>query len=271
MINISDLNKPLDECICFLEEKINILSNTNDFKSIEKLLNLIREQILDYINDNNEIQELRNSCTYIKNDFSNIKNKEILEAAKKRSIENLKKIKYYIENNKLEFIDYNNSFDKYNSILILNKILNNFYLHIKAMYLDKCHGKGNIQNEQLNSIKIGNEYDVQRILYSLIKPIFPSARLEVSNDTGFSTTRYDLLIEEFSVVIEVKCSRKSMTEKKLTEEIASDIVHYKYENIFFFIYDKDEIIRDTHAFSKTYNKYFDDKKINTIIIQPISL
>ncbi|SJU05230.1 Uncharacterised protein [Clostridioides difficile] len=44
------------------------------------------------------------------------------------------------------------------------------------MYLDTVHGKGNITNQQLENIKIGNEYDVQRILFSLIKPIFPNAK-----------------------------------------------------------------------------------------------
>ncbi|WP_158407995.1 hypothetical protein [Clostridium scatologenes] len=68
------------------------------------------------------------------------------------------------------------------------------------------------------------------MLYSLIKPIFPEARLEVSNDTGFSTIRYDILIENLSSIIEAKCSRKSMTQKSLIEEIGSDIVHYKYNS-----------------------------------------
>ena len=112
---------------------------------------------------------------------------------------------------------------------------------------------------------------MQRILYSLIKPVFPEARVEVSNDTGCSTVRYDIFIENYSIIIEVKCTRESMTERSLTEEIGSDIYHYKYRNIFFFIYDKEKIIKNKIAFENTYIKSFDQKSINTIIIQPVNL
>lgn len=50
-----------------------------------------------------------------------------------------------------------------------------------------------------------------------------------------------------------------MTEWSLTEEISSDIYYYKYNNIFFFIYDKEKIINNKMAFENTYNKKF--KKI----------
>lgn len=104
---------------------------------------------------------------------------------------------------------------------------------MKAMYLDKCHGKGNIQNSQLNCIQIGNEYDIQRILYSLIKPIFPHATTEVLDTTGCSTIRYDIDIDSCNTTIEVKCSRPNMTERTLNEEMGSDSFHYKRKNIIF--------------------------------------
>ena len=62
-----------------------------------------------------------------------------------------------------------------------------------------------------------------------------------------------------------------MTEKKLTEEMGSDIFHYQYNNIFFFVYDKEKIIKNIDAFASTYNGNFGNKNINTIIIQPIVL
>lgn len=62
-----------------------------------------------------------------------------------------------------------------------------------------------------------------------------------------------------------------MTERKLTEEIGSDIFHYKYKNLFFFIYDKEKIIKDIDHFNKEYNKKINEKNINTIVIQPITL
>jgi hypothetical protein len=139
------------------------------------------------------------------------------------------------------------------------------------MYETNVHGKAHITKEKLDAIKIGNEYDVQRILYSIVKPIFPEARLEVSDDAGYGTIRYDIIIEKYNVAIEVKCSRPSMTERLLREELGSDAFHYKYSNIFFFLYDKDKIVKNKTAFIENYSKVYDNKPIETIIIQPINL
>ncbi|MGL5694655.1 MAG: hypothetical protein ACRCXA_11300 [Peptostreptococcaceae bacterium] len=271
MINSSELKQPINEFITFVDSYIDSLSKSNDSKEVDTKLSSLRNEILDYINENKEIEELRHSCTYIKNDFSKIKNRENIDGAKIRTIEKLKIIKHYINKNKLNFIDHKTDFDEYNSILILKKILNNFHLHTKSMYLDKCHGKGKIQNDQLDLIKIGNEYDVQRMLYSLIKPIFPDAKTEVVEDVGCSTVRYDIDIDSCETTIEVKCSRTNMTERSLNEEMGSDSFHYKRKNIIFFVYDKESIISNVESYKKTYNRLFDDKYIDIIVIQAIKL
>jgi hypothetical protein len=46
--------------------------------------------------------------------------------------------------------------------------------------------------EELDKTKIENEHDVQRMLYSLIRPIFPDARLEVVDAAGYASVRYDM-------------------------------------------------------------------------------
>ncbi|WP_373926214.1 PD-(D/E)XK nuclease domain-containing protein [Brevibacillus agri] len=72
--------------------------------------------------------------------------------------------------------------------------------------------------------------------------------------------------------MEVKCSRPSMQERELTEQIGSDAFHYQEKYIYFFIYDKHRVIANVDAFSKAYSKSLDthEKQIETIIIQPIS-
>ncbi|MCC0735325.1 hypothetical protein KGF36_11800 [Clostridioides sp. ZZV14-6009] len=62
-----------------------------------------------------------------------------------------------------------------------------------------------------------------------------------------------------------------MTEKKLTEEIGWDGFHYNYKNIFFFIYDKNRVIKNKVAFVNTYTRCSENKNIETIVIQPINL
>jgi hypothetical protein len=156
---------------------------------------------------------------------------------------------------------------------VIRKILSNFYLHIKSMYQEKVHGNGTLKQEDLAKIIIGNEYDVQRMLYSLIKPIFPSARLEVNDDTGYSGIRYDIYLDNYDIVIETKCSRPKMKIKDLHDELAADGFYYKSKYIFMFIYDKVEIIENADAFKLTFKREIekDGKNIEVFILQPISL
>ncbi|WP_338078416.1 PD-(D/E)XK nuclease domain-containing protein [Anoxybacteroides rupiense] len=53
--------------------------------------------------------------------------------------------------------------------------------------------------EDLDKTKIENEHDVQRMLYSLIRPIFPDARLEVVDDAGYASVRYDIVLDEYGI------------------------------------------------------------------------
>ena len=68
--------------------------------------------------------------------------------------------------------------------LIVQKILRNFYLYIRTMYQTEVHKKATIGKELLEQIQIGNEYDVQRMLLAIIRPVFPAARAEVVSDNG---------------------------------------------------------------------------------------
>jgi len=119
----------------------------------------------------------------------------------------------------------------------------------------------------LELLKIKNEYDVQHLLFAYLRPLYPTARAEVSEDTGYNTVRADIVLD-IQNVIEVKCTRKGMAQKKLIEEIEADMVHYNAENIFFFIYDKEKIIDNPFVLKNIYEKKIANKKIHIIIHQP---
>ena len=141
------------------------------------------------------------------------------------------------------------------------------------MYQMKTHGKGTIQQADLNRIKIGNEYDVQRILYSLLAPIFPEIRTEVDGDNGYSGTRTDIYLNQNKIAIEIKCTRKSMTEKDLVEQLGADGFHYQVNTLFLFVYDKEGIIRNVAAFEAAFRRTPQNggKTIRAIVIQPVNL
>lgn len=178
-------------------------------------------------------------------------------------------------NHILEMIDAteNDDFSEGTELLILEKILSNFYMHIKAMYRMDVHGSGTIKKADLDKIIIGNEYDVQRILYSLIVPVFPEARTEVNADNGYGGVRTDIYLGHNNIAIEIKCTRKHMTEKDLTEQLGADDFHYPVNTLFMFIYDQGNIIKNVPAFEKAFRREPGNgiKRIRVIIIQPVNL
>ena len=164
-----------------------------------------------------------------------------------------------------------NELNEQSALTVVRLILRNFHKHIEEMYQKDVHGRSTLNKADLDKIVLHNEYDVQRMLFSLLKPIFPNARLEVYEDGGYVGTRYDIFISEYNLVIEVKCTRSSMSERTLTEEVGSDICHYQHKHIMFFIFDKQKIITNPDAFETNYSKDFDEKHIKTYIVQPISI
>lgn len=153
---------------------------------------------------------------------------------------------------------------------ILSCVLNNFYEYLETLRERRLHGKATLSKFKLENIVIDNEYDIQFLLFAYLKPLFPKERLEVSEDTGYGTVRTDILIDK-DTCIEVKCSRLSMNEKALESQIKEDMVHYKQKNIFFFIYDKDKIVRNPPAFKECYEEMMVGKNIYVVIHQPKKL
>lgn len=269
MIKTITLKLEQDVCIKIIESKINTLNKSRDISSIENAFNEVNSDLKSIVVSRDILKDLKSKMIYQKNEYSKDFTLKSMLNAKDRVLEFLEEILEIIKTNEVDYL--NDDISQNIALIIVRRVLNNFYKHIEAMYEQPTHGKAGITNKILENIKIKNEYDVQRILYSLLKPIFPEARVEVYDDAGFLGIRYDIIIEKFSIVIEVKCSRNSMTERNLSEEIGADIYHYKYLNIFFFVYDKDKIISNTAAFIETYTKKFEEKNISTVVIQPIKL
>ena len=57
----------------------------------------------------------------------------------------------------------------------------------------------------------------------------------------------------------------------LKKEIEADIVHYQEKNIFFYVYDKKKIIKETKNFNDYFNKQFDRKTVKLFVLQPVKL
>ena len=158
-------------------------------------------------------------------------------------------------------------------IRLIEQILNNFYLYYRNMFQNPLHKKATMSMDELKKIQIGNEYDLQRMLYALLVPIFPLIRQEAESDNGYGGMRADLYLEEYDLIIETKCTRASMTEKKLLEELGADGFHYKAKTVFFFVYDKKSIIKNPDVFKAAFvrEQEKNGKNIKVIVLQPVEL
>lgn len=181
-----------------------------------------------------------------------------------------------MEKSKKSILDYIEAVlyeEKSNAVEQVKKLLENFHLFCKSLYRDSLHGKcSKALKEHLPCIEINNEYDLQQLMYPVIQATFPEARMEKVEDSGHHTVRGDILIDSEDIVIELKCTRSSMNERSLSEEVASDMVHYKEKYIFFYIYDKESIIKNPVDFKKTYEeKNIDGKKVFVKVLQNVNL
>lgn len=114
----------------------------------------------------------------------------------------------------------------------------------------------NILKEFSNSIKritlkrrkdhdifiIKDEYDVQDLLYVILKSMFPKMLQEENTpQVGGKTERTDFMFKEFGIILEIKMIKESdKDEKEFVKQIKVDIESYYRENpkyIIFFIYD----------------------------------
>ena len=196
------------------------------------------------------LMELEQRAYYVVNEYSDKETMRNLDAARNRVIAYLEQI-----------MTASPADDR------LLTILDNYYLFLEALLERPPHRRGGIQNEQLSGLKIQNEYDVQHLLYAYLKPLYPLARAEASEDTGYGTVRADILLDS-EHVIEVKCTRSSMPQKKLIEELEADMVHYHAEHIYFFLYDKEKIIENPGLFRNIYENKVKGKQIHIVIHQP---
>ncbi len=236
--------------ITSIQDAVTRLKNVKDGQEFSTLLSGIRNFLKTLDATPQCLMELEQRAYYLVNEYSEKETRNNLDAAVKRVIEYLERL-----------MTGSPADDR------LLTVLDNYYLFLESLLERSPHRRGGIQKEHLSGLKIQNEYDVQHLLYAYLKPLYPLARAEVSEDTGYGTVRTDISLDS-GHVIEVKCTRGSMQSKKLVEEIEADMVHYHAEHIYFFIYDKEKIIENPDLFRNIYENKIKGKQIHIVIHQP---
>lgn len=232
---------------------------------LENKYNIWCSKLRRYIKENDfsdrELEEAKVKMHYIENEYSENDSKESLKRAIRDTIQFLEEKAFGSEKELFQ----------QEEILLIERVLDNFYMYYRSMYKNPVHKKGTLTQEMLAAIQIGNEYDLQRMLYSVLLPIFPGMRQEVYNDNGYGGMRADIYLEAFDLIIETKCTRDSMSEKKLAEELGADRFHYKADIIYFFVCDKTSIIKNPEAFKTAFERKLkkDGKTVKLFIMQAI--
>lgn len=167
------------------------------------------------------------------------------------------KIKKYYASIKacIEFIqNFNGIIEQKSEINALDAVIDNFDMFLQNLFRVTPENKATLPKDALERVEINNEYDVQHILYALVKALYPSARREVNQDTGYGTVRFDIIIDEIDTVIEIKCTRKDHSESKLYRELGEDGYFYKCSKLIIYIYDKKNVVKDIGNFVKALSR-----------------
>lgn len=240
-----------------VEEFVRRIKCIDNIREFDKILVELNQRLAEGEYPEEFCQEIRQKQKYMKNRFSDEANKEKMLAAKENILESL--------------CDFLNRENKSSDNKYLMRYLHDFYMFMEALHERELDRRATMIKDNLQQIKIENEYDLQHLLYAVLKPLYPDIRKEIAEDSGVGMIRSDLKIPCLNSVVEAKCTREKMSLKKLTEEIEADMVHYSEEHIVFFVYDKAKIIKDKQSYENYFNRIFDGKDIKIVIQQPIKL
>ena len=130
---------------------------------------------------------------------------------------------------------------------VIRDILNNFSNAIQKIIKNRRKGHPNFVVE--------DEYDVQDILYVILKSVFPNLRDEDAiGKVGAKTTKIDLIIREEKILVEVKMIKaKDLNETHFIEQLKTDFESYHeckwLKKLFCFVYDPYKKTRDISNFN----------------------
>lgn len=129
---------------------------------------------------------------------------------------------------------------------VVKQVLLQFGNSVKKITSDRRKGH--------SVFEINDEYDVQDLLYVMLKGLFPKLTdEEPTPKVGPKSNKIDLIIREEGLMIEVKMIKKSdPNEKQFVEQLKNDIQsYYRYsflKDLLIYVYDPENKTRDIQNF-----------------------
>ena len=122
------------------------------------------------------------------------------------------------------------------------------------------------------TIDVNDEYDVQDLLHALLKLFFDDIRPEEWTPSyAGKSARTDFLLKKEKIVIEVKKTRKGLSDKEIGNQLILDIERYRNhpdcDYLMCFIYDPEGRISNPSGFESDLSRNEKDFKVS-IYIRP---
>lgn len=152
---------------------------------------------------------------------------------------------------------------KTNAIQIVESIANNFHNVVKQL---------RVRYGERNTLDVDDEYDVQDLLHALLKLYFDDIRSEEWTPSyAGGCKRMDFLLKKEKVVIEVKKTRKGLSDKEVGEQLIIDIgtyqAHPDCKTLICFVYDPEGRIGNPVGLESDLNKLSNGNlTVKTLII-----
>ncbi|QDH81616.1 hypothetical protein FKX85_17200 [Echinicola soli] len=123
------------------------------------------------------------------------------------------------------------------------------------------------------TLNVHDEYDMQNLLHSLLHLYFDDIRPEEWTPSyAGKSSRMDFLLKDYKIIIEVKKTRKGLTERELGTQLIDDIARYKShpdcETLLCFTYDPEGLIGNPRGLENDLNRQEENGLNVKVIIRP---
>ncbi|WP_147446641.1 malate dehydrogenase [Corallococcus sp. CA047B] len=121
------------------------------------------------------------------------------------------------------------------------------------------------------TLTIDDEYDVQDLLHALLLVSFNDVRSEEPGPShAGGGPRFDFLLKEEQIVIEVKKTRPSLNTRDLSDELIADIARYQAhpdcQTLVCFVYDPDHRIHNVAGFIRDLERTASKIPVRVVVI-----
>ncbi len=136
-------------------------------------------------------------------------------------------------------------------------------LHLIAKQLQDRH-------EKRKTIQINDEYDLQDLVFALLRLYFDDIRPEEWTPSyAGRSSRMDFLLKQDSIVVETKMTRDNFRDRQIGEQLLIDIAKYgkhpHCKKLFCIVYDPVECVTNPKGLEKDLSGIHDGLEVSVIV------